>query len=41
MDDCNIRGGSFKSGQAALTCTNRAQLARSTSTNDVGVRCCL
>ena len=43
-DTCNVRGGSFLTPQAGLTCaTSAAQppLSRDATRNDVGIRCCL
>jgi formylglycine-generating enzyme required for sulfatase activity len=42
-DTCNVRGGSYKSAQSAMTCknTNQAPIARNTTADDVGFRCCL
>lgn len=43
-DLCNVRGGSYVSGAAGLTCkTNSAQppRARDVTADDIGIRCCL
>lgn len=42
-DTCNVRGGSYLSAQAQMSCknTNQPPLARNTSADDVGFRCCL
>ncbi|MEZ4225537.1 MAG: SUMF1/EgtB/PvdO family nonheme iron enzyme [Polyangiaceae bacterium] len=39
-DSCRIRGGSFKSGQADLTCAANRSAARNATFDDVGFRCC-